>query len=54
LRHTAGAWLASHGVSVRIKEILGHTTPVTTEICAHIAGTAVEETMERVFGEPTR
>ncbi|NBB86990.1 MAG: tyrosine-type recombinase/integrase [Bacteroidetes bacterium] len=52
LRHTTGAWLASKGVSARIiQEILGHATPVTTEIYSHIAGPAVEDAMERVFGE---
>lgn len=51
LRHTAGAWLASKGVSERvIQEILGHATSRTTQIYSHVAGLAVEDAMERAFG----
>ncbi len=52
LRHSCGAWLASQGVSSRIiQEILGHVTPRTTEIYSHLMGPAVEDAMERTFGE---
>lgn len=51
LRHSCGAWLASQGVSERIiQEILGHASSQTTQIYSHVAGSAVEDAMERTFG----
>jgi integrase len=51
LRHSCGAWLASQGVSERIiQEILGHASSATTQIYSHVAGSAVEDAMERTFG----
>jgi integrase len=51
LRHSCGAWLASQGVSERIiQEVLGHASTQTTQIYSHVAGSAVEGAMERVFG----
>lgn len=52
LRHSCGAWLASQGVSERIiQEILGHSSIQTTQIYSHIASHAMEDAMERAFGE---
>jgi integrase len=51
LRHSCGAWLASQGVSERIiQEILGHASSATTQIYSHVAGSAMEDAMERTFG----
>lgn len=51
LRHSCGAWLASQGISERIiQEVLGHASSATTQIYSHVAGSAVEDAMERTFG----
>lgn len=51
LRHSCGAWLADKGISERIiQEILGPSSTQTTQKYSHVASSAVEEAIERVFG----
>jgi integrase len=51
LRHTAGSWLASSGVPLRvIQQILGHSTVNVTEIYSHLQPEVMGDAMEKAFG----
>jgi site-specific recombinase XerD len=51
-RHTTGSWLSMQGVAMRIiQEILGHSNTSTTQKYSHLNSTAMDEAMEKTFGD---
>jgi integrase len=53
LRHSFASWLVMQGVSLfQVQKLLGHTTPTTTQIYAHLTNDNLAATVEKL-SEPS-
>ena len=49
LRHTGASWLVKAGATLyEVQQLLGHTSPTTTQIYAHLASSELHEVINKI------